>query len=116
MADKPHPTTIPTSLEIQGRNHKVPLWRYENVLLVIVADALYKDYSQVFLDRLLDAKATTGNPYASHNASELRLPARIGKTCVYLEIDLNPRQTRRRTEQIMELMGLSPSDLEYLYD
>ena len=117
MADKPHPTAIPTALKLRGRKYKVEPWRYENLLLVKVAEILCRLYGQIFLDRLLTAKAkSTGNPYASRNTEELRWAANIWKADVYLEIDLNAAQARKRTELIMELMGLSPSDLKYLYD
>lgn len=107
---------IPSSIRLRGRKYDVEPWRYENMLLVKVAEILCELYGQEFLDRLLTAKATgTGNPYASHNADDLRLATKVWAD-VYLETDLNAAQTRRRTEQIMELMGLSPSDLEYLYD
>ncbi len=87
------------------------------MLLVKVAEILFELYGQEFLDRLLIAKAkTTRNPYAARNADELRRASRIWKTDVYLETDLNAAQAPKRTELIMELMGLSPSDLEYLYD
>ena len=117
MAHKPHPTAIPTALELRGQKYEVEPWRYENLLLVKVAEILCELHGQIFLDRLLTAKAkSTGNPYASRNADELRQAANVWKADIYLETDLNAAQARKRTELIMGLVGLSPSDLEYLYD
>ena len=117
MADQPHPKAIPTSLIFRGKEYEIKPWRYWNAVLVYAAEILYELYGQEFLDRLLTAKAGTGHPYASRDADELRLATKAwNDDGVYLETDLNAAQARRRTEQIMELMGLSPDDLEYSYD
>ena len=117
MADIPHPKAIPTSLILRGKEYEIKPWRYWNAVLVYATEILYELYGQEFLDRLLTAKASTGHPYASCKADELRWATKIVEAKgVYLETDLNAAQARRRTEQIMELMGLSPDDLEYSYD
>ena len=114
MSDEPTSLRLPAIIRIQGRSYKVMSWRYWNAVLVFVAEILYKRHGHEFLDRLLAARAGTGHPYASRNAGELRRAVRVWSTWVYLETDLNATQTRKRIEQIMELMEYPISDLEYL--
>lgn len=115
MSNKQRILRLPTEIQIQGKRHKVESWRYQNEVLVKMAEILYKKHGQRFLDLLLSTKVkNTKHPYASCNANELRRAVKVQQTCVYLETDLNERQARIRVKKVLKLMGYSSTDLEYL--
>lgn len=116
MSDEPTSLSLPTGIQIQGRKYGVKPWRNWNAVLVFTAEILYERHGHEFLDRLLEAKASTGHPYALRNADKLRRAVRVWKTCVYIETDLNASQTRKRIEQLMKIMEYPVYDLEYRYD
>ena len=104
MSDEPTSLKLPAKIRIQGRSYEVKLWRYRSAVLVFVAEILYERHGNEFLTSLLEAKASTGHPYASRNADELRRAVKVWNTCVYIETDLNAWQSCKRIEQIMELV------------
>lgn len=83
-------------------------------LLIKVTEILYQRHGKEVAVRLLNARSTTGVPYASLNPDNRSLEA--PDMGVYLYIYLNNAQACDRATRIMEMMGHPSSDLEILYD
>ena len=108
---------LPTGFRLWGEHHTVSSENADSPgidLLMKVTEMLYQRHGKEVAMRLLNARSTTGVPYASYNLDPRN--QEVQNTGLYLYIYLNNTQACARATRILEIMGHPSSSLEILYD
>ena len=108
---KPVPQGKPTQIRLLGEHRKVSSWRQ---VLITVATELQLKHPDSF-KRILDLRGRKRR-YASLDPDELRSPAQIGSSAVFLETHWSAKDIRKRADELLELFGHPPTALMILDD
>ena len=107
---------LPTGFRLWNEHHTVSSENADSPgidLLMKVTEMLYQRHGKEVAVRLLNARSTTGVPYASLKPDNRNSEA--PDMGIYLYIYLNNAQACDRATRIMDIMGYPSSDLEILY-
>ncbi len=110
-APKPAQQGKPAQIRLLGEHRKVSSWRQ---VLIAVAEELQRQHTDDF-DRVLSLHGTK-RQHASRNPDDLRSPAAIGRSGIYLETHWSAKNIQRRVGDLLELFEHPPTTVTILYD
>ena len=110
-APKRAPAEKPTGIRLWGEHHEVTSWRQ---VLLRAAEVLRQRHPGDF-EKALSLRGRKRR-YASLNRDDLRSPGEVGSSGIFLETHWSSNDVRRRTAELLQLLGHSPWDLEILFD
>jgi len=95
------------SFDLKGKNHRVKSWEE---LLVKLCEALKSDYDRDI--ESLQWHSVGRKYYFSKIQHELRFPAPIGQTDIFVETYLSPNETVKVALSVLQEFGFAASDLK----
>ena len=95
-----------SSFGFKGKTHDVASWDEMTTALCNLLVGIHKeDFDKVLWS------SNSNRPYFSNNSSDLRNPAKVQHTGIYVEVNLSPNDTVKLARNTLSIFGYSASDL-----